>query len=192
MRRLTQPWAGVALALTLALAPGAAMAHPGHGGAGLVAGLVHPLTGADHLLAMVMVGMGAALLAGRRGWIAPVAFLAGAALGFATYRTLPVTVQELGIAASLVVLGLAVALRLSGPAPLMLPAIAAFGYAHGAAHGMESPQGALPLVFAAGFMATSAALHIGGYVLARRLPLPALRLLGAGSAGLGLVLAGIA
>jgi len=187
MKRL----AATLLSLPVALAPHLALAHPGHGGSSFGAGLLHPLTGADHFAAMLLVGLGAAVFVKRGGWMLPAAFLIALALGFATFAWLPGPLAEAGILASLIALGLATALRIDAPAPLAVLAIAVFGYAHGAAHGMETPQGALPALFAAGFLASSAALHLGGYALARVLPLPALRLIGAGGAGLGLVLAGM-
>ncbi|MGQ8571924.1 HupE/UreJ family protein, partial [Klebsiella pneumoniae] len=64
------------LAAALLLLPQAALAHPGHGdAAGLAHGFVHPLSGADHVLAMVAVGLLAALRGGRALWALPAAFL---------------------------------------------------------------------------------------------------------------------
>jgi len=171
------------------MVPQMALAHPGHGGTSFTAGLIHPLTGADHLLAMLLVGVGAAVFVRRNGWMLPVGFLVALTVGFATFALLPGAVAEAGILASLVVLGMATALRLDTPAPVAMLAVMVFGYAHGAAHGAETPSGALPWLFAAGFLAASTALHLGGYALARVLPDRALQLIGMGSAGLGLVLA---
>lgn len=181
--------ASVVLALAGIVAPQAAFAHPGHDTSSFAAGLVHPLTGADHIAAMLLVGLGAAIFVRRAGWMLPVTFLLAAMAGFASFTWLPASLVEAGIGASLIALGLATVLRVRTPAPLAMLAIALFGYAHGAAHGVETPAGATPLVFAAGFLLASAVLHLTGYALARILPLPALRILGAGSAGLGLALA---
>jgi urease accessory protein len=179
------------MAMSAALAPHMALAHPGHGGSSLAAGLLHPLTGADHLAAMLLVGLGAAIFVKRGGWMLPATFLIALAAGFATFAWLPAPWVEAGILASLVTLGLATALRVDAPAPLAILAVAIFGYAHGAAHGWETPDGALPAVFAAGFLASSAVLHLGGYALARVLPIAALRIIGCGSTGFGLFLAGL-
>lgn len=96
------------LLFTLALAPGLAQAHPGHG-AGFSAGVAHPLSGLDHLLAMLAVGLWAALLGGRARWALPAAFLGvmtlGGALGLAGLR---VAFAELVILSSVVGLGLMV------------------------------------------------------------------------------------
>ncbi|WP_404477765.1 HupE/UreJ family protein [Novosphingobium sp. BL-52-GroH] len=178
-------------AFAAAFVPGLASAHPGHGDTSFAAGLLHPLTGADHLAAMLLVGLGAAVFVRRSGWVLPATFLAALLAGFATCTWLPVTFAEAGILASLVALGTATALWVRAPLPLAMFAIAVFGYAHGAAHGIETPEGAAPALFAAGFLASSAVLHVGGYALARVLPVSALRGIGAGSAGLGLLLAGL-
>jgi urease accessory protein len=179
------------LALSAALAPGMALAHPGHGGSSFTSGLLHPITGADHFAAMLLVGLGAAVFVKRGAWMLPATFLIALAVGFATFAWLPGRFVEAGILVSLVALGLATALRIHAPVPLVIPAIAIFGYVHGAAHGIETPQGALPLVFAAGFMAASAVLHLGGYALARVLPMPALRIIGASSAAIGMAWLGL-
>lgn len=183
--------ATTALTLAAALAPAAALAHPGHGDDSFAAGVIHPLTGADHIAAMLLVGLGAAIFLKRDGWMLPAAFLAALALGFATFALIPGTLAEAGIIASVIALGLATALQAKTPAPIALLLAAAFGYAHGAAHGMEAPHGASPLLFAAGFLAASAVLHLSGYALARVLPVPALRLIGVGSAGFGIALASV-
>src|ERR1700730_2978472 len=56
-------------AALLALAPTVAFAHPGHDGASLVHGFLHPLGGVDHIIAMVAVGLLAARLGGRALWL---------------------------------------------------------------------------------------------------------------------------
>ena len=102
-----------ALALpALVLLPQAALAHPGHGeAAGLVHGFLHPVSGADHVLAMVAVGLLAALRGGRALWALPAAFLAlmaaGAGLGMAGVEVsgLGLPVAETGIALSVVASG---------------------------------------------------------------------------------------
>ncbi len=105
----------LAAAAAFVLVPGAALAHPGHG-EGFVHGFVHPVGGWDHVLAMVAVGLYAALLGGRALWAVPASFVGmmavGGALGMAGVN-MPYT--EAGIMASIVVLGLAVALRIPLP-----------------------------------------------------------------------------
>lgn len=94
------------LSAVFVLAPTIALAHPGHGDpSGLMQGLAHPITGIDHVLAMVSVGVLAAKLGGRALWLVPLSFMsvmAGAgALGMAGIQ-LPFA--EVGIALSVIVL----------------------------------------------------------------------------------------
>lgn len=168
-----------------------ALAHPGHGG-GFAAGFAHPLAGLDHVLAMLAVGLWAAIR-GRAALLAwPLAFVGGMAGGFAlTQAGLVVPQVETMIAASVILLGGAVAVGLKAPSALGAAAIAAFGLFHGAAHGLE--LNGSPLPFAAGFILASALLHAAGLAfatlgqhLAARWPL---RLAGAGIAAAGLSIA---
>ncbi len=187
------------------LASGPALAHPGHDvasvGASLASGLLHPLTGADHLLAMVAVGVWSALAAGAGSGVlrVPLAFVAlmlvGAALGLAG---LALPAVEPMIAASLLVVGLLVALRARLPAGVAMALVGGFALFHGYAHGAELPAsaGALPAVLAyvGGFALATMALHLAGIaagtVLRRHAPWLA-RALGAGVAlyGVGLMVA---
>lgn len=170
-----------------------AWAHPGHGaGTGFMAGLGHPLTGADHLAAMVLVGLWAGLLPRRALLLLPASFLGAMIAGFASGALLTVNATEVLIIVSVLALGVAAALRVRAPLPLAAIAVALFGFAHGQAHGLESPQGALPFIFAAGFALSTAALHGFGCWLAAKLPEPAIRLCGAAGAVLGLALASTA
>jgi len=149
-----------------------ASAHPGHHhdsrGGGIVAGLTHPLLGVDHLLAMVTVGLLSAQLGGRAIWGIPGAFLGmmivGGVLGMSGWE-LPAV--EYGIAASIVLLGLAVALnqRLSLVIPMIFAGV--FGLFHGHAHGSEMPTIANPTLYALGFVAATVALHISGVLLGK-------------------------
>jgi urease accessory protein len=183
------------IAAALALAPATAWAHAGHDGSGgLISGLEHPLTGVDHLVAMVLVGLWAGLLApkSRLALSLPAAFLAAMLAGFVTSAFAGADFAEPLILLSLVVMGAAAALRLRAPMPLAMGAAALFGFAHGLAHGFETPGGAFPALFAAGFLVSTGALHTLGLWLARVLPVPAMRALGVAGAGLGLVLAGTA
>ncbi len=82
-------------------APAAALAHPGHDGAGgLVHGFFHPVTGIDHVLAMIAVGVLAAQYGGRALWLVPMSFLvAMAAAGAVGMAGIPVQIVEVGIGA---------------------------------------------------------------------------------------------
>lgn len=176
--------------LTTLLLPGIALAHAGHApdGGAFTSGLLHPIGGIDHLLAMVAVGIWAASLGGTSRWALPATFVAamvlGAGLGLAGV-TLPL-VEPL-ILASSIVIGLVLALALRPGKTVALAATALFGLMHGYAHGAEAPAEGL-LAFGAGFVLATAALHLGGLALGR---LAAVRWLGAATAlaGLGLALA---
>eukprot|EP01034_Spumella_vulgaris_P000355 gene355-468_t len=128
-------------AATLLLVPALAFAHPGHGDNGLVAGISHPLGGLDHLLAMLAVGLWAAQQQGAARWALPCTFvgtmLLGGVLGF---EGLALPALESGIAASVLALGLAVALAIRPPVALAVAATAVFALFHGVAHGLELPD----------------------------------------------------
>ena len=180
-----------------ALTPTAALAHPGHEVFGFGAGVMHPLTGTDHLLAMLGVGLLAAVAGGRALWAAPLTFvgamLAGGAFGAGQGMLAGV---EPMILASIILLGAAVALAARMPLMLMLPMLALFGAAHGVAHGAEGADMGVGLAeYAAGFALATAALHGAGLVLGAglaRVGTLAPRLMGGSmmAAGLALAVAG--
>jgi urease accessory protein len=147
----------------LLLAPTAAFAHPGHGEtSSLFAGLAHPLSGLDHLTVMLAVGALAALKGGRALWLWPLSFvgvmIAGAVLGMAGVQ-LPLV--EPAILASVVALGLLVALAVNLPTWLGVALIGVSALFHGHAHGAEA-AGLGSLGYMTGFVATTAALHLAG------------------------------
>ena len=153
-----------AVVSVLAMIPGLALAHVGHdGGAhhemGFIEGFLHPLTGADHLIVMLLVGVWSAMNT-RQWWLAPLAFagllLIGALVGMAGV-TLGGT--ETIVAASLLGLGMMVAMQLKLPALVGALIIGAFAIFHGLAHGSELSHsfGAL-----AGMVIATAGLHIAG------------------------------
>lgn len=167
---------------TLSLTAASAFAHPGHDaatvGASLFAGLAHPFTGADHLLAMAAVGVWSALAATPKGQFGastskldllrlPLAFVAmmlvGAALGLGGVA-LPAV--EPMIAASLLVIGLLVAARARLSALAGMAVVGGFALFHGYAHGAELPAtaAALPAVLAyvGGFAVSTMTLHVMG------------------------------
>lgn len=145
---------------------GAAFAHTGLDVSGLSAGLIHPITGADHLLAMVAVGLWAAQNGGRKIWLLPAAFMLMLAVGAdraLVYPSLPLV--EPGIAASVLILGVVTALSLKVPALLSVTMTAVFGFLHGYTHGLEMPGATEPETYALGFLATTMALHVSGIVI---------------------------
>lgn len=157
----------------LALLPGGAMAHVGghthqHGVVdSLLNAMAHPFTGADHLAAMLAVGAWSAL-AVRPAWRAPAAFVAMLVVGaLAGFAGLQVPAVEPMIAASVLVLGLLVAVQRQMPWGVAASVAAVFAFFHGAAHGYElAGEGGMAAVAAlAGMALGSAVLHLAGMVL---------------------------
>lgn len=154
----------IILAAASVLAPVAALAHTGAGDThGVVHGFMHPVTGLDHVLAMVAVGILAALLGGRAIWLVPASFVAlAAAGGLLGVQGVPVPFVEFGISASVVLLGLAIALQARLPLGWTVGLVGLFGLYHGYAHGAEMPADASGFAYGAGFLAATAMLHIAG------------------------------
>lgn len=144
-----------------------AEAHSGTGLAGgFVSGFFHPLTGWDHLLAMVSVGLWGAIL-GRPLIVAlPVIFPSVMALGaFLGMMNVPMPPVELGIALSVLLLGLAIAFQFRARVWLACIIVAIFAIFHGYAHGRELPSAADPIGYSTGFVLSTGLLHVSGIVL---------------------------
>lgn len=154
----------IILAAASVLTPVAALAHTGAGDThGVVHGFMHPVTGLDHVLAMVAVGILAALLGGRAIWLVPASFVALAAVGgLLGVQGVLVPFVEFGISASVVLLGLAIALQARLPLGWTVGLVGLFGLYHGYAHGAEMPADASGFAYGAGFLAATAMLHIAG------------------------------
>jgi urease accessory protein len=189
----------VPFALALAAVPvlaGTADAHTlaAVHGPGFHDGFAHPLSGLDHVLAMVAVGLWAAQRGGRALWAVPTAFVAMMTLGaVASGAGFALPLVEIGIAASLIVLGLLVTARVELPVALSAMIVGAFATFHGHAHGAEMPATAGALLYGLGFVAATALLHLAGIAagLALRGSLTGrlVRLGGAGVAVVGVILA---
>jgi len=159
---------GLTIAAALTLIPTAALAHPGLDAHGFVHGFAHPLGGFDHILAMVAVGIFAWQLGGRALWLVPSTFiLVMAAAGALGMAGIPVPGVELGIAASVIVLGAIVALGVKPPVGIAVGMVAVFAIFHGHAHGTEMPLDTSGVAFAAGFLLATALLHAAGIALGR-------------------------
>ena len=161
-----------ALAVLAGLAvPGLALAHPGHGG--VLAGVAHPLTGADHLLALVAAGLWAALCASGAPRRVALALAGGLVLGFVLARAGWVPpVLEGGIAASVLALGLLLAAAARWPVAVGAALVGSFALLHGAAHGVEAPAPALSgpgAGYALGVIVTSLAVYAGALAAGTRL-----------------------
>lgn len=131
--------------------------------AGLLTGLEHPLSGVDHVLAMVAVGLWGAQLGAPAIWVLPVAFPLIMALGgMLGFLGLPIPGVEIGIAASAVVLGAAVAFEVRPPLVVAALVVAVFAIFHGHAHGAELPPGQSAMLYSMGFVIATGCLHAVG------------------------------
>ncbi len=141
-----------------------ALAHAGTGAAGgLMAGFLHPLTGPDHIIAMVAVGLWGAFLGAPAIWALPVLFPMVMAFGGAWGMLgLPLPFVETGIAVSGLVLGLMVLLGVEAPLWIAALLVGAFAIFHGYAHGVELPEAAEPLAYSLGFVVATGLLHLIG------------------------------
>jgi urease accessory protein len=152
------------LALVLALTPSLALAHVGVGEtSGVAHGFMHPISGTDHILAMVAVGLFAAHLGGRALWLVPLSFVAmmafGGVLGMAG---IGLAYVEVAIGLSVVVLGIIVAARVNPPVAIAMALVGFFAIFHGHAHGAEMPETASGLAYGVGFILATALLHAIG------------------------------
>ncbi len=130
---------------------------------GFVGGFLHPLSGPDHLLAMISVGLWGAFLGRPLIYLLPVVFPTvmafGGVLGMAQ---VPFPRVEIGIAISVIVLGVAILWRWRAPVWLAAVIVGIFGLFHGYAHGLELPSMANPVSFSLGFVLATGMLHVLG------------------------------
>lgn len=158
----------IAAGAVMGALPCLAVAHAGHGevAGGLLAGMLHPLSGIDHIIAMVAVGIWAAQLGARAIRVLPLTFLllmaAGGALGA---LQVPLAGVEIGIAVSAVTLGVLVAFSVRLPLAAAGALVAAFALCHGHAHGAELPESVNAFAYATGFIMATAVLHMLGIAL---------------------------
>lgn len=187
--------ASIALVL-LAAMTGSAHAHPGHDVSSLLNGLAHPLSGLDHLLAMIAVGLWAAQLGGRERWLVPAGFVGVLTLGGALGLSgVALPFAESGAAASVLILGVLIAVAVRLPLAASVAVVGVFALCHGFAHGAEMSATTSAAAYGAGFVLASAMLHLAGILLAlaaaqknSRRAIPVLRLAGAALAVAGLVI----
>jgi urease accessory protein len=158
--------AALGLAVLLALAQPALAHEQGGVAGGLASGLMHPLTGLDHMIAMVAVGIWGAQLGQPAIWLLPVTFpLVMASGGVAGVLRVPLPMPETAIALSALVLGAAVAVRARVPFAAAVAVVGVFAIFHGHAHGVELPRAANPLAYGAGFVVATGLLHLSGIAI---------------------------
>jgi len=175
----------------LLLLQGDASAHSTTGNiGGFVSGFEHPLTGLDHIVAMIAVGLWGAYLRAPAMWLLPVVFPVVMAFGGALgvlHVTLPAV--ETCIALSGLLLGLAVAFAVRPPLWVAAVIVGFFAIFHGHAHGTELPNSANAMTYAIGFVIATGLLHLSGIALGLLLRWPwghvVVRLSGAAIAVIG-------
>ena len=154
----------VIVAAGLLLAPLTALAHVEGGAAGgFLSGFSHPISGLDHVLAMVAVGLWGAQLGAPAIWLLPVAFpimmAFGGLLGLSGVE-LPAV--ELGIALSAVILGALILGAIRLPLAAALLVVGFFAVFHGHAHGTEMSPGQSAILYSIGFVIATGLLHAAG------------------------------
>jgi urease accessory protein len=149
------------IVLLIALWPTSAYAHIQQGeAAGFLTGFLHPISGLDHVLAMVAVGLWGAQLGAPAIWVLPVAFPMVMAMGgMLGLMGVPVPGIEYGIAASAILLGAAVMLEMRPPLVLTAMLVGVFAIFHGHAHGTELPPNQSALLYSMGFVIATGCLH---------------------------------
>jgi urease accessory protein len=170
--------------LLAAAAPVFAHGQPGQV-AGFLSGVRHPISGIDHVLAMIAVGVWGAQLRSPAIWLLPVTFpLVMACGGFLALIGMPLPGAEIGIALSALLLGLAIVAEARPPLAAAAVVVGAFALFHGHAHGTELSDGQSALAYSIGFVVATGCLHAVGIALGlvHRWPVgrAALRFAGAG------------
>jgi urease accessory protein len=128
-----------------------------------VTGFLHPISGLDHVLAMVAVGLWGAQLGAPAIWLLPVAFPMVMAIGgMLGLLGVPLPGIEYGIAASAILLGVAVMLEARPPLVVAAILVGFFAVFHGHAHGTELPPGQSALLYSMGFVIATGCLHAAG------------------------------
>lgn len=187
MRRMHRRSA-CAIAVALTFIAATARAHTGQadGTNGFVAGVLHPLTGFDHLLAMLAVGMWGAQLGMPAIWVLPVAFpLVMACGGVLGILAMPLPFPEQAIMLSVVVLGAMIAFGRRPPLWIATVLVSFFAIFHGYAHGRELPEQASAVAYSAGFVLATGSIHLTGIGIGTVTKLPhGVQLLRAGGAAI--------
>jgi urease accessory protein len=167
IKHWTRSRRAVLVLLWLSLLPAACLAHSEGDDSGFITGLLHPVLGLDHVLAMVAVGIVSAQLGGANIWRVPLAFVTAMIIGgTAGALNMPLPYGEIGIAVSVVFLGITMVYA-SQPTNPMVPFlfVCFFGFCHGHAHGVEMPNAIDPALYTLGFVTSTALLHILGVVI---------------------------
>jgi len=155
------------LLVIFCLLPPPASAHQQTGTVwGFTSGFIHPLTGLDHISAMMAVGLWGAFLGETAIWVLPIVFPVVMAIGGALgVIGVPIPGVETGIALSSLILGIMVACGLRPPLWIAAVIVGTFAIFHGHAHGAEMPKAANAITYAVGFVIATGLLHLSGISL---------------------------
>jgi len=176
----------------LLAAPALALAHVENEATSLVGGALHPLRGADHLLAMVSVGIISALIGGRAIYWVPAMFVLFMTVGGVVgVFGVEMPMVEVGIGMSVVVLGAAISRPRLVPLWATMLVVGIFGSMHGNAHGLEMPTADAPVFYTLGFLITTTSIHIVGVVIGHYAAKARATRLGLASAGLVISCVGV-
>jgi len=153
------------LLMLLAVTPAWAHAQKG-AAAGFLNGLRHPVSGLDHVVAMIAVGLWGAQLGQPAIWVLPVTFPMVMALGgFFGLIGVPLLGVEIGVALSAVALGIMVATESRPRLVVAGLLVAVFAVFHGHAHGTELPEGQSGMLYSIGFVIATGCLHGVGILI---------------------------
>jgi urease accessory protein len=154
----------MALTVFVCICAQVAFAHPQKGEAvGFLTGFRHPISGLDHVLAMVAVGLWGAQLGAPAIWVLPVAFpMVMAFGGMLGLMGVPLPGTEYGIALSAILLGAVVLFEVRPPLGIAAALVGVFAIFHGHAHGTELPPGQSALLYSMGFVIATGCLHALG------------------------------
>jgi urease accessory protein len=178
----------VTISIFVAMISSGAEAHTGFVANGFMHGFMHPISGWDHILAMIAVGLWAAQLASsglkRAVWMVPLSFVSMMVIGgILGISGIPLPFVEQGILASVLVFGALVLAGVRLPITASAAIVGLFAIFHGHAHGAEIPATSSGLAYALGFALATALLHASGIafglIAQRRLSSLALRVAGA-------------
>ena len=159
-------WTALLATGLLVASPVGLAAHEGGAGVGLLSGLKHPISGVDHVVAMVAVGLWGAQLGQPAIWLLPVVFpMVMAFGGMLGLLGIPIPGVEIGIALSALVLGIMVLGEVKPPLAVTAIIVGVFAIFHGHAHGAELPEGASGVTYSLGFVVATGLLHAAGIAI---------------------------
>ncbi len=160
---MTRTITPIVATVALLVFPSPLAAHESGAAAGLLSGLLHPVSGLDHVLAMVAVGIWGTQLGPPAIWVLPVTFpMVMAFGGMFGLLGLRVPGVEVGIGLSALLLGLMVALERRPDLRAAAVLVGFFAIFHGYAHGAELPEGQSGILYSIGFVVSTGTLHASG------------------------------